>query len=103
MGKKCLPSGWAGVSLSHATMQPEHLFDAFLTGIQQMPPKLAGRTQVIQKCSQRIESGDYECTNAFYDLEDVFDWLCSIAPRGCYFGSHPGNGSDYGFWEMENE
>ena len=35
--------------------------------------------------------------------EDIWERMNEIAPEGCYFGSHPGNGSDYGFWEVEEE
>jgi|SRR6185295_4784135 len=34
---------------------------------------------------------------------DIIDLLNSIAPDGCYFGGHPGDGADIGFWEYDHD
>jgi hypothetical protein len=40
----------------------------------------------------------WDSDDVMYLLEDLFDALNDHAPIGCYFGSHPGDGSDFGYW-----
>ncbi len=39
----------------------------------------------------------------YYLNEVLFDAMNDIAPDGCYFGSHPGDGSLFGFFEIEED
>ena len=94
---------WKNVSLSEATMRPEDLIPAFILGIRQIKPEM--ESQLSSKLDM-IEydmkvAGYFETEECEYDLEWLFDTLNELAPEGCYFGSHPGDGSDYGFWEFE--
>ena len=47
--------------------------------------------------------GDYWMEQASDDTRELFDILDSIAPEGCYFGAHEGDGSLYGFWPCDDD
>jgi hypothetical protein len=111
-------------TVSHAAMRPEDLIPAFIDCLDDLKQELAlsaadpdnrgceleitARVGHIDSLLGHIEShldeGDdyFQSENADWDLESLFDALNEFAPDGCYFGAHPGDGSDYGFWLGEN-
>ena len=44
----------------------------------------------------------FESEHCQEDIEFLSDALNEYAPVGCYFGTHPGDGSDFGFWPCED-
>ena len=91
-----------GVSLSEATMRPEDLIPCFLSALR----IIESDNQVLLKSLTRMEQdiekdGYYDSDDCQYDLDYLFDMLDACAPDNHYFGAHPGDGSDYGFWECE--
>lgn len=90
-------------SIIHGTMRPEDLVPAFLAELADHDREAAD--------ALFAEVGDAPFNDdraEFWDTEDaadlldrLFDALNNAAPAGCYFGAHPGDGSDYGFWMTE--
>ena len=92
-------------SVSHGTMRPQDLIPIFLAVLRDDNP--AAYEQLMAQPfplppAYAQEDNDSEWWNseeASWFLEELFDLLNACAPEGCYFGSHPGDGSDFGYWE----
>jgi hypothetical protein len=92
-------------SVSHATMRPEDLIPTFTSELTWR--RSHGTLQRKQRAELRaIESrmeadGYYDSEDAQFDLEWLFDALDAYSAPYFYFGAHPGDGSDYGYWLSE--
>lgn len=87
-------------SVSHGTMRDEDLVPCFLDVVEE----LGSKDKCIKAIRKRMRrEGYWESDDVGYDLEELYDLLNELAPDGYYFGAHPGDGSDYGFWENEPE
>jgi hypothetical protein len=99
-------------SVSHGTMRSEDLIDSFIYELQQQRPLSREHRKLIRDIQQRIKASArmerlgadsyYHTEDASEDLASLFDALDCYAPTGFYFGAHPGDGSDYGFWLSED-
>ena len=78
------------------TMRPEDLIPTFLNLTEELGLSVDTMLQY-----DTLPEGYYESDDAMYDLDRLFDALDSVAPEGCYFGAHPGDG-DYGFWRWKD-
>lgn len=94
-------------TVSHGTMRPEDLIPKFIDTIQKILDKDMSHNlwmSLITLQNRMIDDPDYFGSETCQDdLTYLFDILNSLAPEGYYFGSHPGDGSDYGFWQCEEE
>lgn len=82
-------------SISHGTMRDEDLIDAFSSELHYLA-KANKRIKEFRALLKECES--YAPDDAPDIVNDLFDALQELAPPYFYFGAHPGDGSDYGFW-----
>lgn len=101
-------------SVSHATMREQDLLPAFMDVLEDHDEaawyqiKTAFTVEFDMTYDQFLdlpEDDDRWRSEALaYILnEDVYNAMQEIAPDGYYFGAHPGDGSDYGFWPAESD
>ena len=91
-------------SVSSGTMRAEDLIPTFISVLEGQPELIPEHKQLCEEIKQRMgEEGYFESDGCSYDLnEDLFDALQHYAPQYFYFGAHPGDGADYGFWLLED-
>ena len=94
-------------SVSHGTMRNQDLIPVFLevlsevnpAAYQQMQMPGAGFSAVPSYAMDDDDSEWWQSEDAEYIINEVLlDALNEVAPSYCYFGSHEGDGSDYGYW-----
>lgn len=90
-------------TVEHGTMRPEDLIPSFLWEAKHLRLTRRERQDVndIEKRSDAEGYYEQENEDVDIDLERLFDILNDHTPDYCYFGSHPGDGSDYGCWPIE--
>ena len=88
-------------SVIHATLRAQDLIPAFLDVIKDTPECIQVMNVVPAYAMEDDDSDWWESEDCMYFLnEDLFDILNNYAPDGYYFGSHEGDGSDFGYWEV---
>ena len=86
-------------TVSSGTMRPEDLIPAFASELDWLGGCSRAERKLINEAN-RIE--DYDSEEAGFILDELFEALNERAPAYGYFGAHPGNGADYGFWFYED-
>ncbi len=111
-------------SISSGTMRPEDLIPTFTAELESLAKRggigivnAKGRKahlKLVRDIESRMETTDgiedgvvtpdydyYESDDCHYDLESLFDALEEYSGPYFYFGAHPGDGADYGWWLSE--
>lgn len=93
-------------TVSHATMREEDLIPSFMSELESQRPLKREHRKLLRdiKRNQRnmVSPAYYENEQATWDLEALFDALDAYCLPYFYFGAHPGDGSDYGYWLSED-
>lgn len=100
----------------HGTLRPQDLAEAFiaeLEDIQRDPDHDLGRPEnftlrdhvadVLGRLQDRASDLETYGDDIWEDLIEAADTIGQFAPEGHYFGAHPGDGSDFGYWPHEEE
>ncbi len=89
---------WVNVSISTGTLLTEDLIGAFVGLLDEIQPE---RAAYLRKEYEDIIEDPNNPDADWFLNEVLFDELNQVAPEGCHFGAHPGDGSDFGFWSFE--
>lgn len=90
---------WGGTLIS-GTMRDEDLGPAFLDVLEEIDPDRAAEFRADWA---EVVVADWEHEDATEAVFELFDALDAAAPYGVYFGATEGDGSDFGFWEVESD
>jgi len=93
-------------------MREEDLIPAFLSVLDSEVPEIAAKVRdefgasFVERCCTPLDieySGDGEMANRSRLLEMIWEAMEKIAPKGTEFGAIEGDGSDYGFWAVDDD
>ena len=88
-------------SVSHGTLRSQDLLSVFLVTLREL-----GDTKTVDRINAEIPPKAFKDKNdewwstgeAEEIINGLFDALDNFAPPFFYFGTHEGDGSDFGFW-----
>ena len=99
-------------TISHGTMREEDLIPAFMSVLDSEAPDAAAKIReefgasFVERCCTPLGM-EYpnvgEMSNRSWLLEMIWEAMEEAAPEGTEFGAIEGDGSDYGFWAVEEE
>ena len=82
-------------SISEGTLRPTDLLDAFSNALDNISP---GHPLVVQTISYLDLDDADDIDGATYLLDELQEALQELCPPYVYFGAHPGDPADFGFW-----
>lgn len=104
-------------TISHGTLRTQDLIETFMQVLRELSPdSVTPEVADQERRALNACDGTYDNDPA-YSAEDVareqdaasefltwvMDELDALAPEGIRFGAHEGDGSDFGFWLVDDE
>lgn len=97
-------------SISHGTHRNEDVLPRFMSALFKEDPEKAREIwnnnpnflEALCDLNCGIQNNWWESEEATQISEELFDVMDSYSPEGHYFGAHPGDGSDFGYWQNED-
>lgn len=99
---------WIGVTVSEGTLRDEDLLSVFVDTINAIyDANETSPDEDLQALLDKAADLDVEDDEQRDEISDVIDELTAeldkLAPEGCAFGVHEGNGALFGFWLTDRE
>lgn len=93
-------------TISHGTLRVQDLLRAFADELDRLEV-MSGDIAKAREYARMLDMHHNDVAPQVYlDADDCLQTLSSkleeLAPEDCYFGTHPGDGSDFGFWPVED-
>lgn len=92
----------------HGTSRSQDLIPAFLDVLSKLDETGYANECLVTDfpeypgCDVPNDHPFWDSEAAGWMLEALFDQLSWLGPEGTYFGCHEGDGSDFGFWTIED-
>lgn len=99
---------WIGVTVSEGTLRDEDLLSVFVDTINAIyDANETSPDEDLQALLDKAADLDVEDDEQRDEISDVTDELMAeldkLAPEGCAFGPHEGDGALFGFWLTDRE
>jgi len=82
-------------------MREEDLIPCFLSELESQKPLRREHRKLVSEVTRFLAKDIYRTEEADDLLADLFEALNEYCAAYFYFGAHPGDGADYGYWLSE--
>jgi methyl-accepting chemotaxis protein len=97
-------------TVSHGTLRTTDLLQSFASEAESVadnnPDLDHEQSKALRDLANEayalIENGNADSETGSEVVGELQDALSSAAPEGWWFGTHPGDGSDFGYWPVED-